>query len=49
VNHVKKRDLHPRRLADVAAELRAYGKARAGSLVVSERRESPGEASRESA
>ena len=42
VDHVKERDLHPRRLADVAAELRAFGKSRAGSIVVSERREAAG-------
>lgn len=41
VNHVKRRELHPRRLADVAAELRAHGKARSGSIVVCERREPP--------
>lgn len=38
VNHVAERELHPRRLADVAAELRSYGKSRPGSLVVTERR-----------
>jgi PleD family two-component response regulator len=38
VNHVRERDLHPRRLADVAAELRSYGKSRSGSIVVTERR-----------
>lgn len=38
VNHVTERDMHQRRLADVAAELRAYGKSRPGSIVVTERR-----------
>jgi PleD family two-component response regulator len=38
VNHVAQREMHPRRLADVAAELRSYGKSRPGSLVVTERR-----------
>jgi len=38
VNHVRERNLHPRRLADVAAELRSYGKSRTGSIVVTERR-----------
>ena len=38
VNHVTERAMHQRRLADVAAELRAYGKSRPGSLVVTERR-----------
>ncbi len=39
IDHVRERQLHPRQLADVAAELRAYGKARAGSIVVCERRD----------
>lgn len=38
VNHVMERSMHQRRLADVAAELRAYGKSRPGSIVVTERR-----------
>ncbi|MFQ5599091.1 MAG: response regulator [Candidatus Krumholzibacteriia bacterium] len=38
VNHVRARELHPRRLADVAAELRCYGKSRPGNIVVTERR-----------
>lgn len=38
VNHVAERAMHQRRLADVAAELRAYGKSRPGSIVVTERR-----------
>lgn len=38
VNHVMERAMHQRRLADVAAELRAYGKSRPGSIVVTERR-----------
>ncbi|HZM14481.1 MAG TPA: response regulator [Candidatus Krumholzibacteria bacterium] len=39
VDHVKQRDLQPRKLTDLAAELRAVGKARLGSIVVCERRE----------
>jgi DNA-binding response OmpR family regulator len=39
IDHVRERQMHPRQLADVAAELRAYGKARAGSIVVCERRD----------
>jgi len=38
VDHVRGRELHVRRLADVAAELRRYGKSRPGSIVVTERR-----------
>jgi PleD family two-component response regulator len=38
VNHVKDREMHPRRLADVAAELRTFGKNRPGNIVVTERR-----------
>ena len=37
VDRVKERDLRLRKLADVVAELRTYGKSRTGSLVVSER------------
>lgn len=39
IDHVQERQLHPRQLADVAAELRGYGKSRAGSIVVCERRD----------
>ena len=38
VDNVRGRELHVRRLADVAAELRRYGKSRPGSIVVTERR-----------
>ena len=38
VDQVRGRELHVRRLADVAAELRRYGKSRPGSIVVTERR-----------
>lgn len=38
VDNVRGRDLHVRRLADLAAELRRYGKGRQGSVVVTERR-----------
>lgn len=38
VDNVRGRELHVRRLADVAAELRRYGKNRPGSIVVTERR-----------
>jgi hypothetical protein len=38
VDNVRGRELHVRRLADLAAELRRYGKSRPGSIVVTERR-----------
>jgi len=38
VENVRGRELHVRRLADLAAELRRYGKSRPGSIVVTERR-----------
>jgi hypothetical protein len=38
VDNVRGRELHVRRLADLAAELRRYGKTRPGSIVVTERR-----------
>ena len=38
VDNVRGRELHARRLADLAAELRRYGKSRPGSVVVTERR-----------
>jgi PleD family two-component response regulator len=38
VDNVRGRELHVRRLADLAAELRRYGKSRPGSVVVTERR-----------
>lgn len=38
VDNVRGRDLHVRRLADLAAELRRFGKSRPGSIVVTERR-----------
>lgn len=38
VNNVAEREMHPRRVSDIAAELRLYGKSRPGSIVVTERR-----------
>ncbi len=38
INNVAQREMHPRRVADIAAELRLYGKSRPGSIVVTERR-----------
>jgi PleD family two-component response regulator len=38
VNNVAQREMHPRRVADIAAELRLHGKSRPGSIVVTERR-----------
>jgi len=38
INNVTTREMHPRRVSDIAAELQLYGKSRPGSIVVTERR-----------